>query len=529
MDSNEPKRPLSEKSSQPNTGGALAGWQLLIRAGRILLISVFFVVYFGMILLVQNRFWSLLAAIAIIFLCYFFVETLCRQYLHKGLPIGIKIGIIAVPCLVLVLLWGLDIVGSRKLAGQVAAARAKMYPLTGRELTDHYQPVDPSRNGGYLVLASAKTLDYILRQQEDASGWPLRDTESFLQKSGNPQELEKWQNLLDVCAKPTQIMDQALTFPELQNRFEFPNGFDVFSFELPHLSTLKGSADLFALEALYHQKNREVSKACKSIRRIFSMAEVLKQEPLLISQLVRNAIHHIGVEALGRFVAQCPDPELLEELKATIAPLGVSKNLRVGLAGELVMAYAVIDDRTLLMNSPWSAFAHQAMLKNIDITPWQFVSTGWVKLDIAAYMEKFMDILELLGQDEAVIRAKLKSWRNPTPTIAYPIATMITPDWKEMILREFQHLSWLRCAWTALAVKKYQLQTGKLPDSLNFIGKEYARWLADPCSDKTLQYKKSEPGYIVYSVGANWVDDGGELKDQNIIERAKDFGILVER
>ena len=66
---------------------------------------------------------------------------------------------------------------------------------------------------------------------------------------------------------------------------------------------------------------------------------------------------------------------------------------------------------------------------------------------------------------------------------------------------------------TVLAVLSYQKQTGGFPANLyELVVKEYLNELPmDPYSDKPLIYRKSGDSFILYSVGLNFKDDGGEV------------------
>ena len=64
---------------------------------------------------------------------------------------------------------------------------------------------------------------------------------------------------------------------------------------------------------------------------------------------------------------------------------------------------------------------------------------------------------------------------------------------------------------TILAVIQYQKQYGQAPDSLDdLVEKGLLKEVSiDPFSDKPLVYRKTDDGFILYSVGFNFIDDGG--------------------
>jgi hypothetical protein len=89
----------------------------------------------------------------------------------------------------------------------------------------------------------------------------------------------------------------------------------------------------------------------------------------------------------------------------------------------------------------------------------------------------------------------------------------------------------LGTARIALAIERYRLAQGGLPDSLgDLIPTSLDAVPTDPFDGQPLRYKKLANGYVVYSVGENGKDDGG---DETISERTnwkpKDITFTVER
>jgi hypothetical protein len=66
---------------------------------------------------------------------------------------------------------------------------------------------------------------------------------------------------------------------------------------------------------------------------------------------------------------------------------------------------------------------------------------------------------------------------------------------------------------TILALKRYRLENKEYPASLNeLIAKDYLKELPmDPFSDRPLTYKKMADDFILYSLGFDFTDDGGQI------------------
>lgn len=76
---------------------------------------------------------------------------------------------------------------------------------------------------------------------------------------------------------------------------------------------------------------------------------------------------------------------------------------------------------------------------------------------------------------------------------------------------DFDTLAHVRTARVALAVQRYRLAAGKLPDTLADLVPVYLDAVpVDPFDGKRLRYKKLEIGFVVYSIGDDLTNDGGK-------------------
>lgn len=80
---------------------------------------------------------------------------------------------------------------------------------------------------------------------------------------------------------------------------------------------------------------------------------------------------------------------------------------------------------------------------------------------------------------------------------------------------ETRQLATERCATTAIACECYRLRHGKLPDKLDDLVPTYLDAVpADPFNEKKIVYKQTDTGFMLYTVGANLQDNGGEEREQ---------------
>jgi hypothetical protein len=90
---------------------------------------------------------------------------------------------------------------------------------------------------------------------------------------------------------------------------------------------------------------------------------------------------------------------------------------------------------------------------------------------------------------------------------------VIMPALSRVTTLDVRSIAQLHTARTGLAIQRYRLATGKLPDNLTELIPTYLDAVPkDPFDGKDLRYKKLETGFVVYSIGEDGNDDGGKEK-----------------
>ncbi len=90
----------------------------------------------------------------------------------------------------------------------------------------------------------------------------------------------------------------------------------------------------------------------------------------------------------------------------------------------------------------------------------------------------------------------------------------------------------MRNARTALAIQRYRLAAGRLPDALTDLVPTYLDAVpTDPFDGKDLRYEKLGIGFVVYSVGQDLRDDGGTEKPPRRTKESPNWDVtfIVER
>jgi hypothetical protein len=108
----------------------------------------------------------------------------------------------------------------------------------------------------------------------------------------------------------------------------------------------------------------------------------------------------------------------------------------------------------------------------------------------------------------------------------------ITSDPRGLLASESETLARLEVCRVALAIERWRLaHEGRAPDTLGELTPEFTPTVPmDPFDGLPLRYKRLPRGFIIYSIGADFVDDGGkEARSAPDAEERHDVTFIVER
>jgi hypothetical protein len=104
----------------------------------------------------------------------------------------------------------------------------------------------------------------------------------------------------------------------------------------------------------------------------------------------------------------------------------------------------------------------------------------------------------------------------------YIISGMLLPALSKGAQKEAVLAAELRCARAALAIERFRLKTGRLPEMKELVPEYLAEWPSDTVDGEPLDYEKLTKGYMVMSRGATELKNKG--KKTNFTEVA--FSVL---
>ena len=412
-----------------------------------------------------------------------------------------------------------------QLQARLDAIRAAGYPATCAELNDWYAIPPDANNAADLVIKAFGY--YNLSQYIGNPNLPVFGP-AELPARGEPLD-HSTRLLIGKCLADNR---QALEF--LHAAAQVPHGRYPVDFSLglntlmPYLPDVRKGARLLALEAVWHADADRPSEAADAIIAIMGLAQSLSKEPTLMSQLVRLAIQRQAIDVLEYAASRVEfTAKRLRQLQTALRRAEDPNAMTRALVGERCFGL-------------WCFQAPQALPLAINLLGTGSVSKprlllykllGSKDADINSYLD-IMDAyirattLPLAERRRAAVEAEKLLINIPKTHI---LTRILLPAMNRVIEVEMRRIAQVRAARAALAVQRYRLARGRLPEWLSQLVGEYLDAVpTDPFDGKPLRYKKLDKGFVVYSIGEDGRDDGGKEKSPG---RYEDYDVtfIVER
>ena len=286
---------------------------------------------------------------------------------------------------------------------------------------------------------------------------------------------------------------------------------------------------LLNLEAIWHAENGQSQSAAHSVMSGFGLARSLAKEPIIIPQLVRMACHGLAISGLERCINRTAftDEQLADLDRCFIEAEGCS-NLARAYVGDRChfldalkkpesLMSAITDDGKQIspMTAPFSELYKAVGLADMDAMLYLDFIDGYIEITKLPphQRKKASDTLE----------ARLESISN-----IHLLLHMLMPSWSRAVTVELRSIAGLRAARASLALERYRLAAGKLPDSLSELVPVYLESVPkDPFDGNQMRYRKLETGFVVYSICEDLSDDSGKEKTKE--SKYWDMTFIVER
>jgi hypothetical protein len=403
------------------------------------------------------------------------------------------------------------------------AIRASGYPVSLSEL-DAWHSIPPNAENAAYYYADAFSY-FKQRSGERVDHLPIIGKAKLPARTEPLTEETKtlFAQYLADNRRALELLHKAAAIEHCRYPVDYGVG---FSARFPHLAELRNGAHLLRVEALLHAENGQAEAAISSIRTNFALARSVSKEPMLIPQLVRMACQGLAVSSLERVLnrSELTDEQLLSVSRA------------VGEAEDLSgISRAFIGERCCA-NAVFEAPANQKLeiVGDLPAAPLLelYEAIGLADADQSLYLDMMEDCIKARQlpphQRQEAVEAAAEKMEN-LPKIRFLLRTF-APAFARITELDLRTIAHLRTAQVAVAVERYRLAVGRLPDTLADLVPGYLDAVpTDPFDGKDLRYKKLEVGFVVYSIGEDKIDNGGKERVPKGKREECDVTFIIER
>jgi hypothetical protein len=302
---------------------------------------------------------------------------------------------------------------------------------------------------------------------------------------------------------------------------------------LPHLSDLRSAVQLLCVKATFHSEQGEHDLAADALFTAFRVADSQVDEPVLISQMVRQGSFVTVLQALERILNHGDlQSRHLTRLERVVHDAYDPNATARALAGEQCMVLLMLrNPRATGMDLP-------PLLSTEGLSLLQIHGARALGLTDRCLI-RCIDIVEgciaaLHGPAHQRLEATRSLERQEQEMrAAHGALTHFIPAMHRFVQNDLTHLTRLRIAQAALAVEQYRLAKGALPEQFSDLVPAFMpEPPLDPYDGEPLRYRKRARGYVVYSIGADQTDDGGServRRKRGQEEPPYDLTFIVER
>lgn len=405
----------------------------------------------------------------------------------------------------------------------IETLRAQGRPATAVDLANLYRALPPEENAAHDYMQVVREYQqrskrwYGILEERRNSG---DESASLLYGNQSPVANESidlqpaqplWTPYWDVAkryhemvsgATSTALMDVGAKYPR-QSRYTIDLGSGA-SVSLTHLAAIRTLARAQSYEVWLAAMEDRPADAIATIKAMGPLAESLREEPLLISQLVRIAVHGIMTSAVEQALnrTEFTDGQLVELrqfLSTVLPPLSEHSMIAQGLVGERTFS-SIQPDMEMLQD--------YGVNRSIATLPhYLFALDRTVTLRAYAAMDQNKE------NRPTPLLHEIEESMNPQ----FVLPKIVLPALDRSREAEFRCRMMHDIAATACAVERYRLSIGSLPATLDALVPTFIDAIpVDPFRDDlgAVSYRTREDGgYALYTWARNRKDDGGIPRD----------------
>jgi len=348
---------------------------------------------------------------------------------------------------------------------------------------------------------------------------------------GRMEDLAAWQ----VCFTNSDLLAALATYEPIlrevaeashRPKCRFPIRYeDNSAARIPHLSPLRNLTRIYRLRALVELSAGQTDAALKDVQTCLRLADTVKDEPVLISFLVRYAILDLASQPIWEgLAAHRWNKSQLEVLHAEFEKMDQFRPLQLAIAGERLRNHHDIRMASRHPQGFLALLTHGNLLAG-EKGSWldRAIPSGWFYQN-ALTVDRFYTetYLPAVDWERRVINPQVFKQVDQTcktlHTTPYNIFyKLFVPGMPTVAKRAAWSQTSVDKTAVACALERYRLVRGEYPEKLDVLVPEFiAKIPNDVIDGQPLRYRRTgNDEFVLYSIGWNETDDGGEIALQS--------------
>jgi hypothetical protein len=371
-------------------------------------------------------------------------------------------------------------------------------------------------------VPEAENSAVIIRRVAEAipSDWPDQEANKLFERYGvesntllDAEQVKALEGQLALVARQRRDARGLSKYP--RGKFEYALGRNPRTEPFAHRDWVRRVETLLRLDALALAQRGDIGEALVSVRAAAHLTRSLEEEPWLITHVTRcevfegAASHAELVLALGE-----ASDDQLAALQETLSPLTNSTSHLLAVRGERAALHRIYEGLVRreftpgevgIMFDPGSPDAKFFRDSEVLDRAHEFHPTH------LRYMTRLVEAARLPAHQQAAAEDVLEQ-EDRSKQGEEPLRFFLTPSFRQMGEPSRAALTAARALHALVGSERYRLKHGGWPKRLDDLVPAFLPKVPlDPQDGKPMRYRKWADGVVVYSVGEDRADDGGDV------------------
>ncbi len=311
----------------------------------------------------------------------------------------------------------------------------------------------------------------------------------------------------------------------------------MISIPLPHVQSMRHAARLLVFDTRWAIEQGDFERATRNVEALLGISFQVTDSKILVASFVGFFVHSLALDAIEECMRANVgfSDQQLSRIQAAISRVRIED--MIDLNGERAMFMDVIqhaytddgngDGRVTAAGLKLWEEVSALTINGVHSKGREWTMKSVLRQSLAPTSILFMasrkqltdranGLYDRVGQavqaadgDKAL--GEIESEIKDLP-VGYEPIKLLFPAFLQVRQAMVRTLANSNGALAAVAVIRYQRQHGRLPETLNDLVGEFLEQVPlDPLDGQPLRYQRTDDGFVIYSVGVNQTDDGGQV------------------